>query len=50
MGEKLWVYLATSEVAISAVLVQQEEGEQYPMYYISYLFKGMNFFILVWKS
>lgn len=36
VGEKLWVYLAMSEVVVNAVLVWKEEGKQYPMYYISY--------------
>lgn len=39
--EKLWVYLVTFEVTISAVLIQQEKDEKYLMYYISYLFKGV---------
>lgn len=33
MGEKLWVYLATYKATVSAILVQQEEEEPYPMYY-----------------
>lgn len=45
-GEKLWVYLTTSEVVVSAVIVLQEEGRQYPVYYISYLFKGVEFYYI----
>ena len=35
MGETLIIYLAVSEHAISAVLVREEEGIQYPVYYVS---------------
>ncbi|XP_070004427.1 uncharacterized protein [Nicotiana sylvestris] len=34
-GEKLLIYLAISEVAVSAVLVQEEQGKQSPIYYVS---------------
>ncbi|XP_070020270.1 uncharacterized protein [Nicotiana sylvestris] len=34
-GEKLLLYLAISEVAVSAVLVREEQGKQSPIYYVS---------------
>ncbi|XP_052207976.1 uncharacterized protein LOC127811830 [Diospyros lotus] len=34
-GEKLVVYLGVSEHALSAALVREEEGVQYPIYYVS---------------
>ncbi|XP_075098662.1 uncharacterized protein LOC142175646 [Nicotiana tabacum] len=34
-GEKLFVYLAVSEVAVSAVLVREDQGKQSPIYYVS---------------
>ncbi|XP_074374821.1 uncharacterized protein LOC141715244 [Apium graveolens] len=35
VGETLIIYLAVSEHAISDVLIREEEGVQYPVYYIS---------------
>ncbi|KAK2999828.1 hypothetical protein RJ639_023077 [Escallonia herrerae] len=34
-GEDLFIYLSISEVAVSTVLIQEEEGKQRPIYYIS---------------
>ncbi|KAL5564335.1 hypothetical protein UlMin_027499 [Ulmus minor] len=34
-GEQLYIYLAVSEGAVSAVLVREEEGKQFPVYYVS---------------
>ncbi|KAL5565099.1 hypothetical protein UlMin_028263 [Ulmus minor] len=34
-GEQLYIYLAVSEGAVSAVLVREEEGKQFPVYYMS---------------
>ncbi|XP_070008995.1 uncharacterized protein [Nicotiana sylvestris] len=34
-GEKLIIYLVVSEVAVSAVLVREEQGKQYHIYYVS---------------
>ncbi|KAK3016394.1 hypothetical protein RJ639_007372 [Escallonia herrerae] len=34
-GEDLFIYLSISEVAVSTVLIQEEEGRQRPVYYIS---------------
>ncbi|KAL5547324.1 hypothetical protein UlMin_007011 [Ulmus minor] len=34
-GEHLYIYLAVSEGAVSAVLVREEEGKQFPVYYVS---------------
>lgn len=38
-GEQLFVYLAVSEVG-SAVLIWEEEGRQYPIYYASKMLSG----------
>ncbi|XP_060967074.1 uncharacterized protein LOC133035241 [Cannabis sativa] len=34
-GEVLSVYLAVSEYAISSVLIREDQGQQYPVYYVS---------------
>ncbi|KAK3042622.1 hypothetical protein RJ639_000874 [Escallonia herrerae] len=34
-GEDLFLYLSISEVAVSTVLIREEEGKQRPVYYIS---------------
>ena len=34
-GEQLYIYLAVSEGAVSAVLVWEEDGKQFPVYYVS---------------
>ncbi|KAK2997223.1 hypothetical protein RJ639_025262, partial [Escallonia herrerae] len=34
-GEDLFIYLSISEVAVSTVLIREEEGKQRPVYYIS---------------
>ncbi|XP_052205170.1 uncharacterized protein LOC127809995 [Diospyros lotus] len=34
-GKKLVIYLGVSEHALSAILVREEEGVQYPIYYVS---------------
>ena len=34
-GEKLYMYLAVSREAISAILVREEEKVQWPVYYVS---------------
>ncbi|XP_075074426.1 uncharacterized protein LOC142162025 [Nicotiana tabacum] len=34
-GKKLFVYLAVSEVAVSVVLVREDQGKQSPIYYVS---------------
>ncbi|KAK3035677.1 hypothetical protein RJ639_032549 [Escallonia herrerae] len=34
-GEDLFLYLSISEVAVSTVLIREEEGKQRPIYYIS---------------
>ncbi|XP_019234378.1 PREDICTED: uncharacterized protein LOC109214869 [Nicotiana attenuata] len=39
-GETLLFYLAVSEVAVSAVLVSEDEGMQSPIYYISKILTG----------
>ncbi|KAK3038390.1 hypothetical protein RJ639_030290 [Escallonia herrerae] len=35
IGEDLFLYLSISEVAVSTVLIREEEGKQRPVYYIS---------------
>ncbi|XP_073129104.1 uncharacterized protein [Henckelia pumila] len=39
-GEKLWVYLSTTERAVSTVLIKEERGYQRPVYYVSHALKG----------
>ncbi|XP_048492941.1 uncharacterized protein LOC125493531 [Beta vulgaris subsp. vulgaris] len=39
-GETLFIYLAVSEYALSAVLVAEREGAQHPVYFISHAFRG----------
>ena len=39
-GETLFVYLAISEYALSAVLVAERERNQHPVYFISHAFRG----------
>ena len=34
-GEQLFIYLAVSEGTVSAVLVREEQGKQFPVYYVS---------------
>ncbi|KAL5563279.1 hypothetical protein UlMin_033026 [Ulmus minor] len=34
-GEQLYIYLAVSEGAVSAVLVREEDGKQFSVYYVS---------------
>lgn len=34
-GETLFLYVATSESAVSGVLIREEGGEQKPIYYVS---------------
>ncbi|KAL2237224.1 UNVERIFIED_CONTAM: Transposon Tf2-12 polyprotein [Sesamum indicum] len=40
VGEKLYVYLAVSDNAVSSVLVQEEGGKQSPVYYVSKMWQG----------
>ena len=35
IGETLFLYVATSEHALSRVLIREESGEQRPIYYVS---------------
>ena len=39
-GEELYLYIAVSQVAVSAALVREEEGSQRPVYFISRAFQG----------
>ena len=38
--EELYLYIAISQAAVSAVLVRKEEGSQRPVYFISRAFQG----------
>ena len=40
LGEELYLYIAVSQVAVSAALVREEEGSQRPIYFISRAFLG----------
>ncbi|KAL0408264.1 UNVERIFIED_CONTAM: hypothetical protein Sradi_1760800 [Sesamum radiatum] len=40
MGDTLFIYLAVSESAVSAVLVRQECREHQPVYYVSKVLQG----------
>ena len=39
-GEELYLYIAVSQAAVSAVLVKEEGGSQRPIYFISRAFRG----------
>lgn len=39
-GEVLYLYLAASDKAVSAVLIQEDDGVQKPMYYVSKMLQG----------
>ncbi|XP_073031274.1 uncharacterized protein [Primulina eburnea] len=39
-GEKLWVYLSATEIAVSCVLVKEEGTDQKPIYYVSHALRG----------
>ena len=34
-GEQLYIYLTVSEGVVSAILVREEDGKQFPVYYVS---------------
>ena len=38
-GEKLYLYLAVSQAAVSAALVREEDGSQRPVYFTSRAFR-----------
>ncbi|XP_074556805.1 uncharacterized protein LOC141812691 [Curcuma longa] len=38
-GEPLWMYLSATDVAVSSVLVKEEEENQLPIYFFSHLLK-----------
>ena len=40
--EELYLYIAVSQAAISAVLVREEEGVQRPVYFVSRAFRGVE--------
>ncbi|XP_075507597.1 uncharacterized protein LOC142544433 [Primulina tabacum] len=39
-GEKLFVYLSTTEYAVSSVLIKEEGYDQKPVYYVSHALRG----------
>ena len=41
-GEELYLYLAVSQVAVSAALVREEDGSQKPVYFTSRVFRGVE--------
>ncbi|KAK3026872.1 hypothetical protein RJ639_041999 [Escallonia herrerae] len=41
-GEDLFIYISISEVAVSTVLIREEEGKQRPVYYISKVLQDME--------
>ena len=41
-GEELYLYIAVSQVAVSAALVREEEGSQWLIYFISKAFQGVE--------
>ena len=41
-GEELYLYIAVSQVAVSAALVRDEGGSQRPIYFISRAFRGVE--------
>ena len=42
MGEKLYLYLAVSNIAVSSTLIREEENVQKPIYYTSQAFQGVE--------
>ena len=42
MGEKLYLYLAVSNIAVSSTLIREEENVQKPVYYTSQAFQGVE--------
>ena len=40
MGEKLFLYLAVSNITVSLALIKKERNVQKPVYYTSQAFKG----------
>ncbi|XP_075474754.1 uncharacterized protein LOC142505593 [Primulina tabacum] len=41
-GEKLFVYLSTTEYVVSSVLIREEGSDQKPMYYVSHTLIGVE--------
>ena len=42
LGEELYLYLVVSQVAVSTVLVREEDRSQRPIYFISRAFRGVE--------
>ncbi|KAK3008497.1 hypothetical protein RJ639_014895 [Escallonia herrerae] len=40
MGEDFFLYLAVAESAVNAVLVEEQDGQQFPVYYVSKVLQG----------
>ena len=34
-GEQLFIYIAVSKISMSAALIREEDGKQFPIYYVS---------------
>ncbi|XP_073295887.1 uncharacterized protein [Primulina huaijiensis] len=41
-GEKLFVYLSTTEYAVSSILIKEEGSDQKPVYYVSHALRGLE--------
>ena len=41
-GEDLFLYLVVSQIAISSALIREESKIQWPMYYMSQAFQGVE--------
>ena len=41
-GENLYLYLAVSATTVSAALIWEENGTQFPIYYVSQAFQGVE--------
>ncbi|KAK3037092.1 hypothetical protein RJ639_029934 [Escallonia herrerae] len=41
-GEDLFLYLAVAESAVSAVLIREQDGRQFPIYYVSKVLQGVE--------
>ena len=41
-SKELYLYLAVSQAVVSATLVREEDGSQRPVYFISWVFRGVE--------
>ena len=49
MGEKLFLYLAISNTAVSSTLIKEEGNVQKPVYYTNQAFQGAKASYLRWR-